>query len=147
MKGQLTKSTCNTITWCGSEWQTKLFQTTHQPNHHLQQRKEICIIKLYYASHRNWNVGKYCMIFSVDHHTHLKSAIADNIKNRMGDRKYNFLIAKLHLWKRIDYNINILRFWNWDKQKLNVCVIFGNATRLYRRMRSCGAYIDLLWWD
>ena len=143
MKGQLTKSTCNTITWCGSEWQTKLFQTTHQPNHHLQQRKEICIIKLYYASHRNWNVGKYCMIFSV----HLKSAIADNIKNRMGDRKYNFLIAKLHLWKRIDYNINILRFWNWDKQKLNVCVIFGNATWLYRRMRSCGTYIDLLWRD
>ena len=100
MKGQLTKSTCNTITCCGSEWQTKLFQTTHQPNHHLQQRKEICIVKLYYASHRNWNVGNYCMIFLIGtkyHHTLLNRAIAHNIKNGIGDRKYNFLIAKLHL--------------------------------------------------
>ena len=37
----------------------------HQPNHYLQQRREIYAVKLYYASPRNWNVGKYCMIFLI----------------------------------------------------------------------------------
>ena len=91
MKGQLTKSTCNTITCCGSEWQTKLFQTTHQPNHYLQQRNEICVVKLNYASHRYWNVvGKYCMIFLIglrNHNTRLNRSIVHNIENRMGDRQ------------------------------------------------------------